>query len=71
MFFLDFSCDLKEKHDLSELDDCLFPAGLPDLVLSALLREQMEGIAPEAVALMPPGKIAVSLIRHLKVVGSN
>ncbi|XP_015247598.1 PREDICTED: stereocilin-like isoform X1 [Cyprinodon variegatus] len=34
-------------------------AGLPDIVLSALLREQMEGITPEAVALMSPKKIAV------------
>ncbi|KAM4743938.1 stereocilin [Anableps anableps] len=34
-------------------------AGLPDIVLSALLREQMEGITPEAVALMSPKKMAV------------
>ncbi|MED6240942.1 hypothetical protein ATANTOWER_010954, partial [Ataeniobius toweri] len=34
-------------------------AGLPDIVLSALLQEQMEGITPEAVALMSPKKMAV------------
>uniref|UniRef100_A0A087YJL5 Stereocilin n=1 Tax=Poecilia formosa TaxID=48698 RepID=A0A087YJL5_POEFO len=34
-------------------------AGLPDMVLSALLQEQMEGITPEAVALMSPKKMAV------------
>uniref|UniRef100_A0AAQ5XBI9 Stereocilin LRR domain-containing protein n=1 Tax=Amphiprion ocellaris TaxID=80972 RepID=A0AAQ5XBI9_AMPOC len=34
-------------------------AGLPDLVLSALLQEQVEGITPEAVALMQPKKMAV------------
>ncbi|XP_069030487.1 stereocilin [Embiotoca jacksoni] len=34
-------------------------AGLPDMVLSALLKEQVEGIAPEAIALMSPKKIAV------------
>uniref|UniRef100_A0A3P8T5S2 Stereocilin n=1 Tax=Amphiprion percula TaxID=161767 RepID=A0A3P8T5S2_AMPPE len=33
-------------------------AGLPDLVLSALLQEQVEGITPEAVALMQPKKMA-------------
>ncbi|XP_024858230.1 stereocilin isoform X2 [Kryptolebias marmoratus] len=36
-------------------------AGLPDIVLSALLPEQVEGISPEAVALMPPRKMAVVL----------
>ncbi|KAM4597444.1 stereocilin [Fundulus diaphanus] len=34
-------------------------AGLPDLVLSALLQEQMEGITPEAVVLISPKKMAV------------
>ncbi|XP_072237407.1 stereocilin [Leuresthes tenuis] len=34
-------------------------AGLPDIVLSALLQEQVEGITPEAVALMSPKKMAV------------
>ncbi|KAM6943343.1 stereocilin [Xenentodon cancila] len=34
-------------------------AGLPDIVLSALLQEQVEGITPEAVALLPPKKMAV------------
>ncbi|XP_022061624.2 stereocilin [Acanthochromis polyacanthus] len=34
-------------------------AGLPDLVLSALLQEQVEGITPEAVALIQPKKMAV------------
>ncbi|MEQ2302292.1 hypothetical protein AMECASPLE_005314, partial [Ameca splendens] len=36
-------------------------AGLPDIVLSALLQEQMEGITPEAVALMSPKKMAMHL----------
>nr|XP_054588123.1 stereocilin [Nothobranchius furzeri] len=34
-------------------------AGLPDMALSALLREQVEGLIPEAVALMSPQKMAV------------
>ncbi|KAF6722704.1 Stereocilin [Oryzias melastigma] len=34
-------------------------AGLPDIVLSALLQEQVEGITPEAIALMSPKKMAV------------
>ncbi|KAM9765262.1 stereocilin [Menidia menidia] len=34
-------------------------AGLPDIVLSALLQEQVEGITPEALALMLPKKMAV------------
>ncbi|XP_071344411.1 stereocilin [Trachinotus anak] len=33
--------------------------GLEDMVLSALVREQVEGITPEAIALMPPKKLAV------------
>ncbi|KAM8894922.1 stereocilin isoform 3-T3 [Spinachia spinachia] len=34
-------------------------AGLEDLVLSALVQEQVEGISPEAIALMGPKKMAV------------
>uniref|UniRef100_A0A8C7ZBW8 Stereocilin LRR domain-containing protein n=1 Tax=Oryzias sinensis TaxID=183150 RepID=A0A8C7ZBW8_9TELE len=34
-------------------------AGLPDIVLSALLQEQVEGITPEAIAMMSPKKMAV------------
>ncbi|XP_018523372.1 stereocilin [Lates calcarifer] len=34
-------------------------AGLEDMVLSALVQEQMEGITPEAIALMSPKKMAV------------
>ncbi|XP_061600071.1 stereocilin [Cololabis saira] len=34
-------------------------AGLPDIVLSALLPEQVEGITPQAVARLPPKKMAV------------
>nr|XP_020462051.1 stereocilin-like [Monopterus albus] len=34
-------------------------AGLEDLVLSALVQEQMEGLTPEAIALMSPKKMAV------------
>ncbi|XP_019126041.2 stereocilin [Larimichthys crocea] len=33
--------------------------GLEDMVLSALVQEQMEGITPEAIALMAPRKLAV------------
>ncbi|KAK5873907.1 hypothetical protein PBY51_018907 [Eleginops maclovinus] len=33
--------------------------GLEDMVLSALVQEQVEGITPEAIALMTPRKIAV------------
>ncbi|XP_023251500.1 stereocilin-like [Seriola lalandi dorsalis] len=34
-------------------------AGLEDMVLSALVQEQVEGITPEAIALMSPKKLAV------------
>ncbi|XP_036837670.1 stereocilin [Oncorhynchus mykiss] len=34
-------------------------AGLEDMVLSALVQEQMEGLIPEAIALIPPTKMAV------------
>nr|XP_040056537.1 stereocilin isoform X1 [Gasterosteus aculeatus aculeatus] len=34
-------------------------AGLEDMVLSALVQEQVEGITPEAIALMSPKKMAV------------
>ncbi|KAF3686384.1 Stereocilin Precursor [Channa argus] len=34
-------------------------AGLEDMVLSALVQEQMEGITPEALSLMSPKKMAV------------
>uniref|UniRef100_A0A3P9LWU6 Stereocilin n=1 Tax=Oryzias latipes TaxID=8090 RepID=A0A3P9LWU6_ORYLA len=33
-------------------------AGLPDIVLSALLQEQVEGITPEAITMMSPKKMA-------------
>lgn len=39
---------------------CLRPGGLEDWVLSALVQEQLEGITPEALALMMPKKMAVS-----------
>ncbi|KAJ8340276.1 hypothetical protein SKAU_G00349090 [Synaphobranchus kaupii] len=32
---------------------------LPDMVLSALVREQIEGLTPAAIALIPPDKLAV------------
>ncbi|XP_048886623.1 stereocilin isoform X2 [Brienomyrus brachyistius] len=35
--------------------------GLPDMVLSALVREQVEGLTPEVIALIPPTKMAVAL----------
>ncbi|KAM3876997.1 stereocilin [Diretmus argenteus] len=34
-------------------------AGLGDMVLSALVQEQVEGITPETIALIPPKKMAV------------
>lgn len=34
--------------------------GLEDLVLSALVPEQLEGLTPEAITLMTPKKMAVS-----------
>uniref|UniRef100_A0AAR2IXJ6 Stereocilin n=1 Tax=Pygocentrus nattereri TaxID=42514 RepID=A0AAR2IXJ6_PYGNA len=34
-------------------------AGLDDMVLSALIKEQMEGLTPAAIALIPPRKMAV------------
>uniref|UniRef100_A0A3P8ZWY8 Stereocilin LRR domain-containing protein n=1 Tax=Esox lucius TaxID=8010 RepID=A0A3P8ZWY8_ESOLU len=34
-------------------------AGLDDMVLSALVQEQMEGLIPEAISLIPPTKMAV------------
>ncbi|XP_041847316.1 stereocilin-like [Melanotaenia boesemani] len=37
----------------------ILAAGLPDIVLSALLQGQVEGIIPEAVAQMTPKKMAV------------
>lgn len=33
--------------------------GLEDMVLSALVQEQVEGITPDAIALMTPKKMAV------------
>ncbi|XP_035274550.1 stereocilin [Anguilla anguilla] len=33
--------------------------GLPDMVLSALVREQIEGLTPAAITLIPPSKLAV------------
>ena len=40
---------------------CLCPVGLEDMVLSALVQEQVEGISPGAIALMSPRKMAVSV----------
>jgi len=43
---------------------CTFPlsvAGLPDIAMSALVREQIEGISPLAISLIPAGKFAVSI----------
>lgn len=40
----------------------LCPGGLEDFVLSALVREQLEGITPQAVALVTPKKMAVSCL---------
>uniref|UniRef100_G3PSD2 Uncharacterized protein n=1 Tax=Gasterosteus aculeatus TaxID=69293 RepID=G3PSD2_GASAC len=34
-------------------------AGLPDMAMSALVREQIEGITPAAVSMIPPDKFSV------------
>ncbi|CAL8246780.1 unnamed protein product [Lota lota] len=34
-------------------------AGLPDMSMSALVKEQLEGITPQAISLIPPEKFAV------------
>ncbi|KAJ8412974.1 hypothetical protein AAFF_G00105560 [Aldrovandia affinis] len=34
-------------------------AGMADMVLSALVEEQIEGLTPAAISLIPPGKLAV------------
>lgn len=44
--------------------------GLEDIVLSALVQEQVEAITPEAIALLTPKKIAVSFTRGAGIVGS-
>lgn len=38
----------------------LFTAGLPDMAMSALVKEQIEGIAPTAISMIPPDKLSVS-----------
>lgn len=37
------------------------PAGLPDMAMSALVKEQIEGVTPVAISMIPPDKFAVSL----------
>lgn len=44
--------------------DCVFmhrlsSVGLDDMVLSALVKEQIEGLTPATMALIPPRKLAV------------
>lgn len=46
----------------------LCTAGLEDMVLSALVQEQVEGITSEAIALMPPAKMAVSFTRDFRAI---
>lgn len=36
------------------------PAGVPDLALSALLRDQIQGLTPLAISVIPAPKFAVS-----------
>lgn len=38
---------------------CLPPAGLPDMAMSALVKEQIEGVMPGAISMIPPDKFAV------------
>jgi hypothetical protein len=41
------------------------------MVLSALVQEQVEGLIPDAIALIPPTKMAVSLsLVHLRILKS-
>ncbi|XP_047436000.1 uncharacterized protein strc1 [Mugil cephalus] len=35
-------------------------AGLPDMAMSALVKEQIEGITPKAISIIPPDKFAVT-----------
>lgn len=35
------------------------PAGLPDMAMSALVKEQIEGVTPVAISMIPPDKFAV------------
>lgn len=35
------------------------PAGLPDMAMSALVKEQIEGVLPVAISMIPPDKFAV------------
>lgn len=44
----------------------LFPAGLPDMAMSALVKEQIEGIKSEAISMIPPDKFAVSCFTLLR-----
>lgn len=39
---------------------------MEDMVLSALVQEQMEGITPEAIVLMTPKKMAVSFTNDFR-----
>lgn len=50
---------------------CLCPVGLEDMVLSALVQEQVEGITPEAIALMSPKKMAVSFTSDFMAIPSG
>lgn len=44
----------------------LFPAGLPDMAMSALVKEQIEGIKSEAISMIPPDKFTVSCFTLLR-----
>lgn len=35
------------------------PAGLPDMAMSALVKEQIEGVVPMAISMIPANKFAV------------
>lgn len=47
---------------------CLCPVGLEDMVLSALVQEQVEGITPDAIALMTPKKMAVCFTNYVNAI---
>lgn len=42
----------------------LLLAGLPDISMSALVRDQIEGLTPLAISLIPANKFAVSILKH-------
>lgn len=44
-----------------------FTAGLPDIAMSALVQQQIEGITPMAISMISPQKFAVSCHYSIEV----